>query len=233
MWSRSSASRLRYAVRRAITSSWWLTQWRMNASRLSVRGTPSTSASMFAPNVCCSCECLYRLFSTTFGTASRFSTSTRRWPVRPDVSSRMSAMPWILPSRTASRIETTRRSGFTWYGSSVTTRHMRPLISSVLTTARIVMRPRPVRYACSMPLWPRIVAPVGKSGPLMRSISASSSSSRVASGWSSAQCTPSATSRMLCGGMFVAMPTAMPDDPLTSRFGKRAGSTVGSCVLPS
>ena len=51
---------------------------------------------------------------------------------------------------------------------------------------------------------------------------------RVASGWSSAQCTPSATSRMLCGGMFVAMPTAMPDDPLTSRFGKRAGSTVGS-----
>ena len=29
-----------------------------------------------------------------------------------------------------------------------------------------------------MPLWPRIVAPVGKSGPLMRSISSSSSSSR-------------------------------------------------------
>ena len=31
--------------------------------------------------------------------------------------------------------------------------------------------------------------------------------------------TPSITSRMLCGGMLVAMPTAMPDDPLTSRFG--------------
>ena len=28
-------------------------------------------------------------------------------------------------------------------------------------------------------------------------------------------------------------PTAMPDEPLHSRFGKRAGSTVGSCVLPS
>ena len=37
------------------------------------------------------------------------------------------------------------------------------------------------------------------------------------------------TSRRLCGGMFVAMPTAMPDEPLTSRFGKRAGRTSGSC----
>ena len=33
--------------------------------------------------------------------------------------------------------------------------------------------------------------------------------------------------------MLVAMPTAMPEEPLTSRFGKRAGSTVGSWVLPS
>ena len=27
--------------------------------------------------------------------------------------------------------------------------------------------------------------------------------------------------------MLVAMPTAIPDEPLTSRFGKRDGSTVG------
>ena len=32
----------------------------------------------------------------------------------------------------------------------------------------------------------------------------------------------------LCGGMLVAMPTAMPDDPLTSRFGTRVGRTSGS-----
>ena len=38
----------------------------------------------------------------------------------------------------------------------------------------------------------------------------------------------SITSRRLCGGMFVAIPTAMPEEPLTSRFGKRAGSTSGS-----
>ena len=38
----------------------------------------------------------------------------------------------------------------------------------------------------------------------------------------------SITSPRLCGGMLVAMPTAMPPAPLTSRFGKRAGRTVGS-----
>ena len=36
---------------------------------------------------------------------------------------------------------------------------------------------------------------------------------------------PAATSRRLCGGMLVAMPTAMPADPLTSRFGNRLGRT--------
>ena len=34
-------------------------------------------------------------------------------------------------------------------------------------------------------------------------------------------------SRRLCGGMFVAKPTAMPDEPFSSRFGTRVGSTSG------
>ena len=38
----------------------------------------------------------------------------------------------------------------------------------------------------------------------------------------------SITSPRLCGGMLVAMPTAMPPAPLTSRLGKRAGRTDGS-----
>ncbi len=38
------------------------------------------------------------------------------------------------------------------------------------------------------------------------------------------------TSVRLCGGMLVAMPTAMPFDPLTMRFGIRVGRTVGSVV---
>ena len=37
----------------------------------------------------------------------------------------------------------------------------------------------------------------------------------------------------LCGGIFVAMPTAIPDEPLTKSAGSLAGSTVGSCLIPS
>ncbi len=38
------------------------------------------------------------------------------------------------------------------------------------------------------------------------------------------------TSRRLCGGMLVAMPTAMPELPLMMRLGMRAGRTEGSRV---
>lgn len=37
----------------------------------------------------------------------------------------------------------------------------------------------------------------------------------------------------LCGGMLVAMPTAIPAEPLTSRFGNRVGMTVGSSSFSS
>jgi hypothetical protein len=37
----------------------------------------------------------------------------------------------------------------------------------------------------------------------------------------------------LCGGILVAMPTAMPDEPLISRLGILAGITSGSCSEPS
>ena len=84
-----------------------------------------------------------------------------------------------------------------------------------------------------MPSLPTIRPAVGKSGPLMRSMSAARVSSSEASGWSRAQVAPSATSRRLCGGTFVAMPTAMPALPLMSRFGTRPGRTAGSWVRPS
>ena len=44
---------------------------------------------------------------------------------------------------------------------------------------------------------------------------------------------PAATSRRLCGGILVAMPTAIPSEPLTRRLGNRAGSTTGSADRPS
>ncbi|MNT48731.1 hypothetical protein D3C72_1855280 [compost metagenome] len=70
---------------------------------------------------------------------------------------------------------------------------------------------------------------VGKSGAGISSIN----SSIVHSGLRSTCSAPSMTSVMLCGGMFVAMPTAIPDEPLISRFGIRVGKTVGSFSLPS
>jgi hypothetical protein len=43
----------------------------------------------------------------------------------------------------------------------------------------------------------------------------------------------SAISPRWWGGMLVAIPTAMPELPLTSRFGIFAGSTDGSFWVPS
>ena len=39
---------------------------------------------------------------------------------------------------------------------------------------------------------------------------------------------PAITSRMLCGAMLVAIPTAIPEEPFTNRFGNAAGRTSGS-----
>ena len=59
------------------------------------------------------------------------------------------------------------------------------------------------------------------------------SSSIVTSGSSMTRINASQISRRLCGGIDVAMPTAMPVAPLTSRLGNFDGSTVGSVRLSS
>jgi len=84
-----------------------------------------------------------------------------------------------------------------------------------------------------MPIRPMIVPPVGKSGPGMMRSMAASRSGIDACGCSIDQMTASTTSRRLCGGMFVAMPTAMPDEPLMRRLGMRAGRTTGSLSVSS
>ena len=89
-------------------------------------------------------------------------------------------------------------------------------VSSNSVSASMMMRPRPVVYVSTIPFRPRTLAPVGKSGPVTCRISRSV----LASGWSIRYTMASHTSPRLCGGMFVAIPTAMPDAPLTSIFGK-------------
>ncbi|CAB4941915.1 unannotated protein [freshwater metagenome] len=95
------------------------------------------------------------------------------------------------------------------------------------------MEPRPVRYASSIPLRPTIKPLVGKSGPFTIPSIVVKESSGDASGLSKAHCTALHISRRLCGGMLVAIPTAIPAEPLTNKFGKRLGSTTGSWDLPS
>ncbi len=74
-----------------------------------------------------------------------------------------------------------------------------------------------------------MIPEVGKSGAGMSLISSSIAQLGLASRCRQA----STTSPRLCGGMLVAMPTAMPEDPFTSRLGARVGSTAGSSSLPS
>ena len=90
--------------------------------------------------------------------------------------------------------------------------------------ARMMIRPRPVRYASRIPLRPTMIPLVGKSGPLTCLARPSTS----VAGSSIMATTASIVSARLCGGMFVAIPTAIPDEPFTSRFGKRDGRTDGS-----
>ena len=74
-----------------------------------------------------------------------------------------------------------------------------------------------------------MIPAVGKSGAGINLISSSTAQPGLCSRCRHA----STTSDRLCGGMFVAMPTAMPEAPLMSRFGMRAGRMSGSLSEPS
>ena len=92
------------------------------------------------------------------------------------------------------------------------------------------MLPRPVVYTSLISSGGvTITASEGKSGPLMWVMM----SSRDAVGRSSRWMQALITSFMLCGGMSVAMPTAMPVPPFNSSMGTRAGSSTGSSMEPS
>ena len=71
-----------------------------------------------------------------------------------------------------------------------------------------------------------MIPPVAKSGPGM---SASRSSSCISGSFRYA----SMTSPRLCVGIFVAIPTAIPVEPLTRIFGTWNGRKVGSVSVPS
>ena len=75
-----------------------------------------------------------------------------------------------------------------------------------------------------------ICPPPGKSGPRMCS---SSSAVEDLPFERTIATAAAATSARWCDGISVAMPTAMPDAPLSSTNGSRAGSSSGSVLDPS
>ena len=80
-----------------------------------------------------------------------------------------------------------------------------------------------------MPRRPLMMAAVGKSGPGMYSIN----SGIVMSGLAIIAKHALITSVILCGGMLVAIPTAIPLEPLISKLGILVGKTAGICSVPS
>ena len=103
------------------------------------------------------------------------------------------------------------------------------LFVSMWARARILILPRPVSYADFNPSMPKISPAVGKSGPLMWVIS----SLVVIASSSIMAISPPITSLRLWGGIFVAIPTAMPSDPFTKSVGIPDGKTVGSFSVSS
>ena len=116
------------------------------------------------------------------------------------------------------------------YGISVTTIFFLPFVPfSISAFARSFIFPSPVSYISNKSSVFVIAAPVGKSGPFMYFISPFVE----ISGLSIYAITPSITSPGLCGGILVAIPTAIPVVPFMRRFGRVAGRTRGSFSLSS
>ena len=173
---------------------------------------------------------LYNKLRTTCGFASLFSSITILTLSSLSDSSLIADIPSILFSFTSSAVYSINLALFTWYGSEDTIiLCFPPDISSISASALKVIFPRPVVYACFIPSRPSIVAPVGKSGPFIIDINSSS----VTLSSSIIFIIPFTNSVKLCGGILVAIPTAIPDEPFASNAGILAGNTVGSCSLSS
>ena len=172
---------------------------------------------------------LYSWFKITSGTASLFVSTTTRIPSLSD-SSRRSVIPVIFLSRTRSAIFSTKLALLHWYGNSViTTLSFPDFVVSMCARALIFIFPRPVVYADVSPSMPIISPAVGKSGPFMWVIS----SSTVIFSLLIVAIIPLIISVRLCGGIFVAIPTAIPSEPLIKRVGTAVGNTVGSLSVSS
>ena len=184
---------------------------------------------MMAPKVACRYVFLYSARRTRLASAPRLSSMTSLSPSRSDSSLR-SEISSTFPFRVRVTICSMILDFDVAYGISVTTSwDFPPRRASFTTRALMITRPRPSRYMSRIPSRPTMKPPVGKSGPGRWRIR----SSTVQSGSMASCFTAAATSRRLCGGTLVLIPTAIPELPFTRRPGMRPGRTTGSCSRPS
>ncbi len=230
MWARSSAFFRSNCVRRTTTARRWSRKCRKRSFSGRTRGCPSTIARKMIPNEDWSGVRARSWFRTTCATSPRLTSTTTRMPSRSD-SSRIAEMPSSRFSFTRCAMSSMSRALLTWNGISVTTIDSRSpfLFFSISALPRTWRMPRPVRYASTIPCRPRMIPPVGKSGPGRTFRSAA----RSVFGSSRRRTAASHASARLCGGIFVAMPTAIPSEPFTRRFGNVVGRTAGSWREPS
>ena len=120
---------------------------------------------MLTPKLVCIGVCLYRLFSTTLALASRLSSITSR-ALRPAESFWVRRCPRAHVRARRSRFSSRQTRPRSDRAISVTIMREVPRDSSISATARSLIEPFPVLQASRIPWRPRIVAPVGKSGPL-------------------------------------------------------------------
>ena len=230
MWALANALSNSNSVLLIITSFLCSIKCSKHCLNVKILGSPFTNANMIVPNESCNCVYLYNLFSTICAFVSLFNSITTLTISSLSDSSLTSDMPSIFLSLANWFIAIIKLALFTWYGNDFIMIFWRfPDISSISASPLIIILPVPVKYASLIPSLPRINPPVGKSGPFTIFNNSSSLT------WSSSinLMTAFNISVRLCGGILVAIPTAIPDDPFTNRAGNLVGSTVGSCLIPS
>ena len=197
---------------------------------LSTLGRPLISATLLVPKEVCRSVCLYRWLMITCATASFLRSTTILVPSLLLLSLFTSDTPSITLSETRWPIFSVSTSRLTWYGTSVIMIFSLPvLVVSMFTLPRSTTLPLPKCNPALTPSYPKMIPPVGKSGALTIFIR----SSMVMSLLSIYAKQASTTSLKLWGSILVAIPTAIPLDPLTSSCGIRVGRTVGSLVVSS
>ncbi len=250
-WIRSSTRSRRWRLRRSTVSTRNAHHSARIVTRFFWRGRPSRPIiTRLTATPASRLVCARSTRSSSSGSTRDVfgSTTSRTGASRPDssrtASSTASTACFSCPCSAVSAFRPARSFGLTSSSISSSTRcaetpcgrlvktscHCPRANSSTMCVARMRIDPRPLDWIARRSSADEMICPPpGKSGPgtiSCRRAASMPGSRRTATA-------AAAISRRLCGGISVAMPTAMPDAPLSRTIGRRAGNRRGSSVEPS